>query len=111
MRALTAFMSTVIAPPADTPNSGPRRIALAAAALATSVFVGMQPVLTQVPPKDARSRMATFIPDAESRAARAGPAWPVPMTIASYVLLIAPLPSYRSRGRRERLRATRRAAW
>ena len=82
-------MSTVIGPPADTPNSSARRTALAAAALATSVFVGMQPVLTHVPPKDARSTIATFIPAADRRAAREGPAWPVPMTIASKGLLIA----------------------
>ena len=55
----------------------------ATAALATSVFVGMQPVLTQVPPTFPRSMMATLMPAPASRAAREGPAWPVPMTIAS----------------------------
>ncbi len=82
LRALTAFMSTAGAP-AVMPNSEARRTACAAAALATSVFVGMQPVLTQVPPKAPRSTMATFIPAEDSRAARAGPAWPVPMMMAS----------------------------
>src|ERR1700730_1170780 len=47
------------------------------------VFVGMHPVLTQVPPKRCRSMMATPIPAPESRAARDGPACPVPITIAS----------------------------
>ncbi len=83
LRALTAFMSTVSGPPAETPNSEERRTASAAPALATSVLVGMQPVLTQVPPKAPRSTTATFMPAAESRAARAGPACPVPMMIAS----------------------------
>ncbi len=82
-RALTAFMSTVAGPPASTPNSNERTTARAAAALATSVFVGMQPVLTHVPPKDPRSTIATRIPAAERRAASGGPAWPVPMMIAS----------------------------
>jgi hypothetical protein len=43
----------------------------------------MQPVLTQVPPKAARSITATVMPVAASRRASGGPAWPVPMTIAS----------------------------
>src|SRR6266404_2045526 len=43
----------------------------------------MQPVFTQVPPKRLRSMIATFIPASDRRAARAGPAWPVPITIAS----------------------------
>src|SRR6516165_11824742 len=47
------------------------------------VFVGMQPVLTQVPPKSFRSTIATFIPAPASRPARDGPACPVPMMIAS----------------------------
>ena len=52
-------------------------------ALAISVLVGVQPVLMQVPPKSLRSMIATFQPAATSRRARAGPACPVPMTIAS----------------------------
>src|SRR5579862_4410025 len=48
------------------------------------VFVGMHPVLTQVPPKRCRSIIATFIPAAVRRPASGGPACPVPMTIASY---------------------------
>jgi hypothetical protein len=39
-----------------------------------SVFVGMQPLLTQVPPNRLRSIIATFIPVAASRTARDGPA-------------------------------------
>ena len=49
----------------------------------TIVFVGVQPVLMQVPPKRLRSTIATFWPEPASRSARAGPAWPVPMMIAS----------------------------
>ncbi len=85
LRALTAFMSTTGAP-AETPNREARRTVSAAAALATSVFVGMQPVLTQVPPMAPRSTIATFMPAAERRAASAGPACPVPMMIASYCM-------------------------
>jgi hypothetical protein len=39
-----------------------------------SVFVGMQQLLTQVPPNRLRSIIATFIPVAASRTARDGPA-------------------------------------
>ena len=42
-------------------------------ALATSVLVGMQPVLTQVPPKSCRSMNAVFRPSLSSRAAERGP--------------------------------------
>ncbi len=48
----------------------------------------MQPVLTQVPPTAPRSTIATFMPAAERRAASAGPAWPVPMMMASYRVLM-----------------------
>jgi len=34
--------------------------------------------------------MATFIPDEVKRCAKGGPAWPVPMMIASKVVLIPP---------------------
>jgi hypothetical protein len=47
-------------------------------------LVGVQPVLTQVPPKNFRSMTATFQSAATSRRAKAGPACPVPMMIASY---------------------------
>ncbi len=47
------------------------------------VLVGMQPVLTQVPPNNLRSMMATFFPAPASRTASDGPACPVPMMIAS----------------------------
>src|SRR5438046_6703911 len=48
----------------------------------------MQPLLTQVPPNRLRSIIATFIPVSASRTARDGPAWPVPITIASYLVAI-----------------------
>ncbi|MEZ5289023.1 MAG: hypothetical protein R2712_30325 [Vicinamibacterales bacterium] len=83
MRARTRGRSTVTAPPVANPNSEPRRATCMARALATSALVGMQPVFTQVPPKRARSMMAVRRPAFASRAARGGPACPVPMTIAS----------------------------
>src|SRR3954468_24079276 len=46
-------------------------------------FVGVQPLFTQVPPNLSFSTTATFMPALDSRAARAGPAWPVPMISAS----------------------------
>jgi hypothetical protein len=46
--------------------------------------VGVQPVLTHVPPNSLRSMIATFIPAALKRPARGGPACPVPTMIASY---------------------------
>src|SRR5512138_731451 len=55
----------------------------AARALAMRVLVGMQPVLTQVPPRSLRSTSAVFSPSLSSRAHKAGPAWPAPITIAS----------------------------
>ena len=48
----------------------------------------MHPLLTQVPPKRLRSMIATFIPAPASRTASGGPACPVPMMIASYVIVI-----------------------
>src|SRR5213594_1032598 len=48
----------------------------------------MQPLLTHVPPNRLRSIIATFIPVPASRTARDGPAWPVPITIASYLVAI-----------------------
>jgi hypothetical protein len=53
-RALTRFISAHIGPATWTPNSAARRVMCAAYAEATSVFVGMQPVLTHVPPKRPR---------------------------------------------------------
>src|SRR5215831_13183634 len=47
----------------------------------------MQPVLTQVPPNDLRSMIATLRPAATRRPANEGPAWPVPMMIASYLVI------------------------
>ena len=44
-------------------------------------------MFTQVPPKSFRSITATFIPDFASRSARDGPACPVPIMIASYVVI------------------------
>src|SRR5579862_3646081 len=53
------------------------------------VFVGMQPVFTQVPPNRCRSTTATDMPAAERRLASGGPAWPVPMMIASNWLFMS----------------------
>jgi hypothetical protein len=89
-RALTRFISTAIEPFTATPKSAARRTMWAAYALATMVLVGMQPVLTQVPPNSLRSMIATFMPAPASRFARDGPAWPVPMMMASNVLVITP---------------------
>ena len=47
------------------------------------VLVGVQPVLMQVPPNDLRSMMATRCPAPASRFASDGPAWPLPIMIAS----------------------------
>src|SRR5713101_6297578 len=49
-------------------------------------FVGVHPVLTQVPPNLWRSTNATFMPALASRVANVGPACPAPITIASYLL-------------------------
>src|SRR4249920_206928 len=83
LRALTRFMSTRTLPFIVKPYSAPLRATWAAYALAMSVFVGIQPVFTQVPPNLWRSIMATVMPAAANRAAKAGPAWPVPMMIVS----------------------------
>src|ERR1700722_12289937 len=82
LRAFTFAMSTVISP-VPTPYSAPRRASCAAWALATSVLVGMQPVLTQVPPTSLRSITATVSPASVSLPASGGPAWPAPTMIAS----------------------------
>ena len=74
LRALTCVMSTDTPPSMTTPNSPARRATCAAPALATSAFVGMQPTLTQVPPKRCRSTTATRIPAPARAAARLGPA-------------------------------------
>ena len=50
LRAFTLFISTPTLPFTLKPYSPPRRATCAAYALAMSVFVGMQPVFTQVPP-------------------------------------------------------------
>ena len=83
LRALTAAMSTRMPGGTTTPQPPAVRATCAARALAISVFVGMQPLLTQVPPKRLRSTIAVLRPAFASRTARAGPAWPVPMTMAS----------------------------
>src|SRR5688572_24586521 len=82
-RAFTRFISTRTSPVMAKPYSAPRRATCAAYALATSVLVGIHPVFTQVPPNLWRSIMATVMPAAANRAAKAGPAWPVPMMMAS----------------------------
>ncbi len=55
----------------------------AAYALAIRVFVGVQPSFTHVPPNLWRSITAPLRPAAANLAASAGPAWPVPTTMAS----------------------------
>jgi hypothetical protein len=82
LRAFTAFMSTVTGPTL-TPYSAARRATCAVRALATSVLVGMQPSLTQVPPRCSRSTSTVFMPASARRTASDGAAWPLPMTIAS----------------------------
>jgi hypothetical protein len=67
--------------------------------IATSVLVGMQPVLTQVPPKSLRSITATDMPAAVSRPASGGPAWPAPI-MAAWIGLA---PKQNSSGGKERL--------
>ena len=69
--------------PVPMPYSAPRRATWAACALATSVLVGMQPELTQVPPTSLRSITATVWPASVSLPASGGPAWPAPTMIAS----------------------------
>src|SRR5712691_2138081 len=76
-------MSTVAPPCNRTPKSAARRAVFAASALAIRVFVGMQPVFTQVPPNNFRSTTAIFMPASTKRAASDGPACPVPMMMAS----------------------------
>src|SRR4051812_14067671 len=88
LRALTRFMSTRTFPSMPKPYSAPLPATWAAYALATSVFVGMHPVLMHVPPNLCLSIIATLIPAAEKRAAKDGPAWPVPMMMASNFCVI-----------------------
>src|SRR5271155_5437683 len=80
------------------------------------VLVGIQPVLTQVPPNSFRSITATDIPAAVSRPASGGPACPAPMTIASKLRLMMSTTSNRTgqqlglTARRSRTRAPRQLA-
>src|SRR4029434_5376329 len=83
LRALTRFISTRTSPLTTKPYSAPRRATWAAYALEISVFVGMHPVFTHEPPNLWRSIIATAMPAAANRAAKGGPAWPVPMMMAS----------------------------
>jgi hypothetical protein len=80
-RAITFGKSTRTSD-ATTPRSV-LRARCAAYALETSALVGMQPVLTQVPPRNLRSTSATFIPAPVNREPSEGPAWPAPRMIAS----------------------------
>src|SRR5262245_15722166 len=64
------------------------------------VLVGVQPSFTQVPPNLCLSMTATFIPAPESRAASAGPAWPVPTTMASKRVVTICASLGRKRGQR-----------
>lgn len=83
MRSMTRSKSMETSPPMSTPKSAARRASAATRALATSVFVGVHPVLTQVPPRRSRSMRAVRWPACASRTASAGPAWPAPTTSAS----------------------------
>src|SRR6266478_2898327 len=69
LRALTARISTPTGPPTVTPKSAWRRATKAVCALAISALVGVQPSLTQVPPKCSRSAKATDIPAPVNRPA------------------------------------------
>src|SRR2546427_5761605 len=64
----------------------------------------MQPLLTQVPPNRFRSIIATFIPVSASRTARDGPACPVPITIASYLVAIG-IPRLEVRSKKSEIRS------
>src|SRR6516165_265297 len=79
-------MSMLTAPFVRTPYSTALLAMCAAYALATMAFVGIHPVLTQVPPKSFRSMIATLMPTALRRYAKDGPACPVPMIMASYLV-------------------------
>ncbi len=83
IRSRTAAKSTPTGPATITPKSAAWRTTQAARALATSVLVGVQPLLTQVPPSSPRSTSAVFQPWPARRTASAGPAWPLPITRAS----------------------------
>src|SRR5579863_5385700 len=87
LRAFTRSISTRKSPTAK-PYSAPRRATWIAYALATSVFVGVHPVFTHVPPNLWRSITATVLPARANRAARGGPAWPVPIMIASKCFIV-----------------------
>ncbi len=76
-------MSTRTPDGTTTPQPPLARTTCAARALAISVFVGMQPLLTQVPPNNLRSMIAVLRPALASLTASGGPACPVPMTMAS----------------------------
>src|SRR6185436_2711585 len=73
LRRLTALMSMANFP-VEKPYSAPRWATWAARALATRVLVGMQPLLTQVPPSSLRSTSAVFRPSLSRRPQSAGPA-------------------------------------
>jgi len=83
LRVFTAFISTAIGPGTRTPYSPARRAMCATCALATSALVGVQPSLTQVPPKCSRSMNATLRPAPVNREVNAEAAWPLPITMAS----------------------------
>ena len=54
------------------------------------VLVGMQPVLTQVPPKNFALDDGDLHAGFASRPASDGPAWPAPMMMASNFLVMRP---------------------
>src|SRR5580698_9306949 len=55
-------------------------------------LVGVQPLLTQVPPNLPCSTIPTRMPWPARRAASDGPAWPMPITMASNLALMAEPP-------------------
>src|SRR5207247_3674603 len=55
----------------------------------TIVFVGVQPVLMHVPPRCSFSIRATDHPLSASLCASGFPAWPDPITIASYFIQLS----------------------
>src|SRR5688572_7630300 len=83
LRRTTASMSTRTSGTC-TPSLPAVRATCAARALATIVFVGVQPEFTHVPPTCARSTTSTRFPACASRAASGEPVCPAPTTITSH---------------------------
>ena len=81
-RSTTAGKSATTSP-VRTPSRPAVRASWAACALAIIVFVGVHPVLTQVPPGGPASITTTRLPRAASLLASGTPACPLPMTMTS----------------------------